>query len=114
MIYVRQLAPAEYQALKEISRKEVGRVSQRAQIVLMSAKNLAVPVIAALFDVSQATVRFWIRKFEAEGPKGLYDETRSGRPRSANGNGNTPTRIRSYGGLGDLIRNNALVKDQSW
>lgn len=100
--------------MKEISRKEVGRVSQRAQIVLMSAKNLAVPVIAALFDVSPATVRFWIRKFEAEGPKGLYDESRSGRPKSNNSNGDSPRRIRSYGGLGDLIHNSTVVKDRSW
>lgn len=88
MMYVRELSPEDFQILKEISRKEVGRVSQRAHIVLMSAKTVAVPTIATLFDVSAATVRFWIRKFESEGPKGLFDESRSGRPRSCNGNGN--------------------------
>jgi hypothetical protein len=88
MMYVRELSTEDFQTLKEISRKEVGRVSQRAHIVLMSAKTVAVPTIATLFDVSAATVRFWIRKFESEGPKGLFDESRSGRPRSCNGNGN--------------------------
>jgi hypothetical protein len=101
MMYVKQLVAEEYQALKEMSRKEVGRVSQRAHIVLMSAKNVAVPTIAALFEVSPATVRFWIRKFEAEGPKGLYDESRSGRPR----NGNGSAQIRSYSKLGESLRN---------
>jgi len=87
MMYVRELSAEDFQILKEISRKEVGRVSQRAHIVLMSAKTVAVPTIATLFDVSAATVRFWIRKFESEGPKGLFDESRSGRPRNGNGNG---------------------------
>lgn len=64
-----------------MSRKEIGRVSQRAQMVLLSSKSLAVPKIALLHDVSQATVRYWIRKFEAEGPQGLFDAGRSGRPR---------------------------------
>ncbi len=81
MIYVRPLENEEYQELKEMKRKEIGRVSQRAHMVLLSAKRWAVPRIAALFEVSPATVRTWIRKFEAEGPKGLYDEDRSGRPR---------------------------------
>lgn len=82
MVYVRQLAANEHKELKEMSRKEVGRVSQRAQMILMSAKSLAVSDIAALLDVCPATVRFWIRKFEAVGPGGLYDESRSGRPRN--------------------------------
>jgi len=83
MLYVRPLAAEEYRELREMKRKEIGRVSQRAHMVLLSAKQWAVPRIAALFEVSPATVRAWIRKFEAEGPKGLYDEGRSGRPRTA-------------------------------
>ncbi|MHC1729647.1 MAG: transposase [Syntrophobacteraceae bacterium] len=85
MVYVRQLAEVEHRELKEMSRKEIGRVSRRAQMVLMSSKSLAVPDIAVLLDVCPATVRFWIRKFEAEGPGGLYDGSRSGRPRNEEG-----------------------------
>ena len=29
----------------------------------------------------KATVRQWLRRFDAEGPAGLYDDVRSGRPR---------------------------------
>ncbi|MHC1726965.1 MAG: transposase [Syntrophobacteraceae bacterium] len=81
MIYVRTPDKKEHLELKRIKRKEVGRVSQRAHMVLLSAQRWAVPEIAALFEVSQATVRAWIRKFEALGPEGLYDDNRSGRPR---------------------------------
>lgn len=81
MIYVRALDKKEHLELKRIKRREIGRVSQRAHMVLLSAQRWAVPDIAGLFEVSQATVRAWIRKFEALGPQGLYDDDRSGRPR---------------------------------
>lgn len=38
------------------------------------------PELAQLFACSRATVRFWIRRFEAAGPDGLRDAPRSGRP----------------------------------
>ena len=88
MLFVKELTSSEIRQLKEISRKEVGRVSTRAHMVLMSARNVAVPTISALYEVCPATVRFWIRKYETEGPAGLYDDLRSGRPRTRNGNGN--------------------------
>lgn len=81
MIYVRQPSDEEYAELRRMTRQEVGRVSQRAQMILMSAQRRTVPEIARVFDVSRATVRYWIRQFDARGPVGLYDEPRSGRPR---------------------------------
>ena len=82
MLYVRQPTPEEHQELKRLTRQAVGRVSQRAQMVLLSAQRRSVPEIATIFDVSRATVRFWLRRFEAQGPAGLADEPRSGRPRT--------------------------------
>jgi transposase len=64
-----------------MTRQAIGRVSQRAQMVLLSAQGRSVPEIAAIFLVSRATVRFWLRQFEAEGPAGLADAPRAGRPR---------------------------------
>ncbi len=64
-----------------MTRQEIGRVSQRAQMILQSAQKRTVPEIATLFETSRTTVRFWIRWFEARGPSGLYDDERSGRPR---------------------------------
>ncbi|HYN64839.1 MAG TPA: IS630 family transposase [Candidatus Limnocylindrales bacterium] len=81
MIYVRPATPAEDRELARMARQAVGRVSQRAQMVRLSTQRRPVPAIAAVFGVSRATVRFWLRRFEAAGPAGLRDEPRSGRPR---------------------------------
>ena len=81
MIYVRAVTDDEQTELKRMTRQEIGRVSQRAQMILLSAQRRTVPEIATIFRASRATVRFWIRPFEAAGPEGLYDDPRSGRPR---------------------------------
>jgi transposase len=80
MLYARQLPDKEREELKRMVRQEVGRISQRAQVILLSARRKTVPEIADLFQVSQATIRFWVERFNAQGPGGLYDEERSGRP----------------------------------
>jgi transposase len=81
MLYARQPTDEEMQELHRMTRRAVGRVSRRAQMILLSVRRVRVPEIARLFEVSRATVRFWIRRFDAEGPPGLYDAERSGRPR---------------------------------
>jgi transposase len=81
MIYVRTPSDDELQELKCMTRQEIGRVAQRAQMVLLSAQRRAVPEIASIFAVEYKTVRKWLRRFDAAGPVGLYDEPRSGRPR---------------------------------
>jgi transposase len=81
MIYVRTPTDAELQELKRMTRQEIGRVSQRAQMILLSAQRRTVPEIARIFAVEYKTVRKWLRRFNAAGPAGLYDEPRSGRPR---------------------------------
>lgn len=81
MIYARQATDEELQELKRMTRQEVGRVSKRAQMILLSVRRKTVPEIADFLDVCCATVRFWIDRFNAAGPAGLYDRERSGRPR---------------------------------
>ncbi len=83
MLYVRQPTPEEKQELERMQRQEIGRVSQRAHMILLSSEHHRVPEIARLFHTSRVTVRFWMRRFDREGPAGLYDEPRSGRPRKA-------------------------------
>lgn len=83
MLFVRPPAEAELKELKRMARQEIGRISQRAQMILLSAQKRTVPEIATIFDTTAATVRFWIRRFDHLGPSGLYDEARSGRPRRA-------------------------------
>ncbi len=81
MIYVRQPTEEERQELKRMTRQAVGRVSQRAQMVLLSSQRRSVPEIATITGVSRARVRYWIERFDSLGPLGLYDAARSGRPR---------------------------------
>lgn len=88
-MYVREPTPEEHRELRRMIRQEVGRVSQRAQMVVLSSQRRPVPEVARLFAVSRATVRFWLRRFVAGGTLGLYDERRSGRPRKATETTNT-------------------------
>ena len=66
-----------------MARHEIGRISQRAQMILWFAQTRSVPEIATIFDTTAATVWFWIRRFDRLGPSGLHDEARCGRPRRA-------------------------------
>lgn len=52
----------------------------RAQMVLLSVRGFTVPDIASIQDVSDVTVYQWLDRFDDEGPEGLYDRPRSGRP----------------------------------
>lgn len=81
MLYARQPTDQEQEELKRMVRREIGRVSQRAQMVLLSIRRRKVPEIANIFGVCEPTVRFWIHSFNKHGPEGLYDQPRSGRPR---------------------------------
>jgi transposase len=81
MLYARQPTEQEQEELKRMVRREVGRVSQRAQMVLLSTRRRTVPEIADIFSVCEPTVRFWLHSFNEHGPAGLFDQPRSGRPR---------------------------------
>jgi transposase len=81
MLYVRPPTDEERRELERMTRQEVGRVSERARMVLLSAQHHPVPELAALYGLSRASVRFWLHRFEAGGPPGLYDQPRPGRPR---------------------------------
>lgn len=80
MMFVRPLSEQERQELKRLARREVGRVSERIRIILLSSKGYTVPQIADIFECDVASVRAWIERFEAEGVKGLHDRPRCGRP----------------------------------
>jgi transposase len=83
MIFVRPLEEQERQQLKRLARREVGRVSERIRMILLSSRGYTVPQIATIFECDEATVRGWIERFEAEGVQGLRDHPRRGRPRKA-------------------------------
>ena len=54
MIYVREPTVDESEELHRMRRQEVGRVSQRAHLVLLSAEHRPVPDLARLFALSRA------------------------------------------------------------
>ncbi|MBI3948023.1 MAG: helix-turn-helix domain-containing protein [Armatimonadetes bacterium] len=83
MLYVRALTDDEHAELERMTKQDVGRVSERARMILLSAQRWPVPQIASTFEMRPATVRYWIRRFEAGGPSALCDQPRSGRPRKA-------------------------------
>jgi transposase len=79
-VRLRQPTDEEHQELKRMTRQEIGRVSQRAQMILLVAQGRAYTQVARIFDTSTVTVSCWISRFNAEGPAGLFDRPRSGRP----------------------------------
>ena len=82
MISARPPTEGEPIALQRMVRQAIGRVSQRAPLMLLSAHRRTVPELASFFDMRRATVRFWIRRGNVHGPAGLSEEPRRGRPRT--------------------------------
>ena len=52
----------------------------RARIILHAVDGLSAPEIAARMGLCDATVRFWLKRFNERGLGGLEEEMRSGRP----------------------------------
>jgi transposase len=77
---VREPTDEEIEELSRMKRQEVGRVAMRAHMVLLSVRDYSPSTIADLHGVSHPTVYKWIDRFDEEGPEGLYDREREGRP----------------------------------
>lgn len=78
---IRQPTEEERAELKRMKREEVGRVAMRAHMMLLSERGLTAFDIADLHEVTHPTVYKWMDRFDAEGPEGLFDRDREGRPR---------------------------------
>ena len=82
-IRVRALSPEEVGHLTELAhaRKRGAGLVRRAQIILHAVtERLSAPEIAARMELCNATVRFWLKRFNERGVQGLEEEMRSGRP----------------------------------
>ena len=79
---VRDLHAGEAEDLARMTRsRTVGAgLVRRARIVQHAVAGLSPPEIAARLDMCKATVRFWLKRFNAQGLSGLKEEMRSGRP----------------------------------
>jgi transposase len=80
MVTIGPLADPQRQGLERLRRRAVGRVSQRAHMVLLSARGYSVRQLAEIFDVGEDVVRTWLHRYEQAGPAGLEDRPRPGRP----------------------------------
>src|SRR3982751_5454675 len=80
MVRIGPLTDEQRQALERVRRRAVGRVSQRAHMVLLSARGYTVEQIAEIFGVGEDVVREWLHRYEREGPLGLDDSPRPGSP----------------------------------
>jgi transposase len=80
VVRIGPLSDEQRQALEQVRRRAVGRVSQRAHMVLLSARGYTVEQIAEIFGVGEDVVRRWLHRYERHGPLGLDDRPRPGRP----------------------------------
>ena len=80
MVRIEPLAEERRQALERLRRRAVGRVSQRAHMVLLSGRGHSVQQIAEVFAVGPDVVRKWLHRYGRGGPAGLEDRPRPGRP----------------------------------
>ena len=79
MVRIGPLSEDERKVLRGLRRRAVGRVAERAQMVLLSTRGYTVSQIAEIFEVGEDTVRTWLHRYQARGPDGLVDCPRPGR-----------------------------------
>ena len=79
-VTVGALSAAQRRGLERLRRRAVGRVSQRAHMVLLSGRGYTVQEIARVFDCGDDVVRQWLHRYRERGEVGLDDLPRAGRP----------------------------------
>jgi transposase len=77
---VRSPSQDEHRELERMTCEEIGRVALRAQMILLSARGFSAQEIAEIQGASDVTVYKWLGRFDEDGPAGLYDQEREGRP----------------------------------
>ena len=80
-----ELTEAQRHELRQLARKAIGRISERAHFVLLSDQGQSAPDIGALMGYSAETIYTWLERYRQHGVKGLEDQPRSGRPPTARG-----------------------------
>ena len=79
-VSVGSLTGGQRRSLERLRRRAVGRVSQRAHMVLLSGRGFTVQEIARVFDCGEEVVRQWLHRYRERGEGGLEDAPRPGRP----------------------------------
>ena len=99
-------------ALSDEEREELGRMARsrslgaglvrRAQIVMQALEGLKAPEIGARMDLRGATVRHWLKRFNARGLEGLEEDARTGRPPTYSAEGKSAVITTALTRPGDL------------
>jgi len=81
-LQVRELPAADQESVRRLahSRTEPARLVERARIIWLGSQGQGVPAIARALRLTEATVRQWLKRFNAHGLDGLRDQPRAGRP----------------------------------
>src|SRR4051794_5407681 len=81
-VSLRPLSPEDRQAVEALarSRTDEARTVERARIIAALAGGMKVAAAARQLGVSRPTVYRWVARFNLQGPDGLRDMPRSGRP----------------------------------
>ncbi len=81
-IKVRELVQDELEELETLYREtKVVRIRTRVQMILLAVEqSMTAPQIAKIVRKNEQTVRRWIKRFNSEGIKGLFDEPQTGAP----------------------------------
>ncbi len=74
MADVRTPTDDELEELQRMSYQDAWHVAQRAQMILLAAQGRAAREIAIICAVKRDTVLKWLRRFDTDGPAGLYDD----------------------------------------
>jgi transposase len=79
---IRDLTADEQASIRRLahSRTEPARLVERARIIWLGCQGQRVSAIATALRLSEATVRQWLKRFNAQGVDGLRDQPRAGRP----------------------------------
>jgi transposase len=79
---VRAVSEEERRTLRQMARSHTlgAGLVRRAQIILHALDGLKAPEISARMELCGATVRHWLKRFNARGLDGLKEDVRSGRP----------------------------------
>jgi transposase len=81
-IRVRAVGDKEREELARMARSRTlgAGLVRRAQIVMHALEGLKAPEIGARMGLCGATVRHWLKRFNARGLEGLAEDVRTGRP----------------------------------
>lgn len=79
-IHVRKINSEEKRKLKKMLKGNNLRLYRRAKAVMLSSEGFTAPKIAHLVDLHLNKVRKWIKRFNVQGTRGLYQKYSPGRP----------------------------------